>query len=531
MKATVNKPTAINDVSLQSVDFFISLPSSLDIANGVNFSITEADDGLEMNAVRFVDKDGLSKRFSKRIMIHQVPHDFDQEGVMASTEAFNTFYSGVAEIGNQDRKPLRFEGKVTVAQVSCITDRRTVNQDYLTDQFDSAVASLRDYLKMYHMVTQSMIELVTRQNTSLTVPYAVEDIDENGNYIGERESLEKGIFMAHNRFYYSDVGKHISKDMLNHIFEASSTYLGNSFDQFYNVRREAMLAFDKGNSLITCILVGVAAETLLDELFLSLLWEEGYTPAQARELLRDENSDTTFKRVQQGIFNQKLSGFGTANDKTAVRKWRFKILEMRNKTAHVGYEPSQAEMKEGFDALAELVSFIVDKLCDNIEKYPLSTDMIAGFEGMKKRGMTNRFKQITQDLIYPTNPQRTFGNWKHEVERLHGNHPYLGKYANASPIFMRHANGELMWLLMDKQKGLVARIPDQDLTNHPELQSSLNNLVEIAKAKRPNSNTTIAVTDFKPTYKKQKDQLWYPFYIVSDTANINRWQISYLPPV
>ena len=513
---------------LQTIDFFIPLPESVDVEDGINFPLVEIDDGEVIEAIRFKDKDGVSKRFSRRIMFCQVPSLVSEPGI---GEAFAVMSAYCENQAPQANIPPSSDGKITVIQVGCITARKPLSEDMLSDLFSDAIASIRRFLKAYHIVTQHTVELVTRQNTAPFIPYSAEDIDDKGQPINNRASLQTGMLIVHPPKTGSTVETSISTQQLDDIAFTSSTFLDNTLDQFYNIRREAFIAYNKGNSIVASLLLGVAAETMFDELLLMLLWEEGVLPKDAYALLRDEKSDTTFKRVESDLYSSRLGGEWSSLKKgTAVRKWRYKILELRNKIAHIGYEPTQEEMQEGFDTLIELVSFTADRLCESFKKYPICADVIVGYPGMVKRGCREEFDKFVKDLVYPANPQRTFGYWKFEVERFSREKPFMGSYKKSKPAYFIHASGEEMWLLLDDDNRLVQRIPDQTVSDKALLKN-LDATIKKAKRHRKGQNTLIEIRDnLKPKYKKDTNREWYPAYTITDTRNINRWQISYLPP-
>ncbi len=187
-------------------------------------------------------------------------------------------------------------------------------------------------------------------------------------------------------------------------------------------------------------------------------------------------------------------------------------------------------MQEGFDTLIELVSFTADRLCESFKRYPICADVIVGYPGMVKRGCRVDFEAYVQDLVYPDNPQRTFDYWKFEVERFRREKPFMGSYKRSRPAYLIHASGEAIWLLLDEDNRLVQRIPDQNITN-PALRKSIDSILKKVEKLRKGQNTLVELRDgFKPKYKKDPNKEWSPAYTVTDTRNIHRWPISYLPP-
>jgi len=523
------KDSASEDVSLQSLDFFIPLPNSVDIESGINFPIIVYGDGRK-DGLSFKDSEGIDKWFNTRIMFHQIPSTKDAQDIEAAFATFQSLVSSESDSSDIEPKKLVRESKVTVVQVSCIGEFKKIDEELLTRLFDESIDNIRHYLKAYNIVTHHDIELVTRQNTSFGVPYAVSEIDSQGQYKVPHKVVESGIFLTQPLERINGPEVFIDEDKLNTIAYASETYLNNLLDQFSNIRREAHLALNRGNTIVAGILLGMSAEIFLDELLLILLWEEGCLPEIARGILKDDTTDTTYKRIESSLYTDRLGGdwdFSTKGG--AVREWRNRILLLRNKIAHAGYEPTQAEMKAGIDALNKLVGFVCDRLCANLKKYPISLQLVVGSDGIAKRGLAQQFQDFTEKLVRPTNPQRTFGNWKFEIERLNGNQPFLGSYKKAKLHLLVHANGQEMWMLVDEDKRLAKRIPDQDIegfSNHVVLVEHVKKI----KKNRKGMSTLIEVRDFKPKFKKNNLENWLPVYTISDHKGISRWEVSYLPP-
>lgn len=517
---------ASDTAKLQSIDFFIPLPESIDIANGINFPLVEYDDQAVQDTISFTRNDGVSLRFNSRIMFHQIPVSKSTNDTVAAFKAFDIFFG---EVRDDELKLPDDKVQVTVVQVSRIVKKQKVSEELLSDSFDQAIESLRRYQKAYHFVTKHFLDLVTRQTTSSFIPYSIEDIDEKGEFIGERESLQKGIFFTHQPSGAGEITRGIEEAELNAIAEVSSGTLDNLLDAFSNVRREAVQAHRKGNALVSVLLLGIAAETLLDEVLLLLLWEEGASPLYARSIFRDTDTDTAFKRVESDLYASRLDGnWKTSVKGSVVRKWRYKILELRNKVAHTGYEPSQKEMKEAIEALTELLTYIIDLLCIDVTRYPIAASLLAGNDGMNKRGCQVTYVEYTKDLPWPSNPQRIFGNWKYELERLNKDKPFRGNYKKATLGLLMHANGEEIWVLLDDNNRLALPIENQDM---PAAESAMvSDIKKKVEKSMKGRSVLVELPKLKPRYKKDAEKDWYPSYVVSENLQVSRWPISYLPP-
>ena len=138
------RPPANNSAKLQSIDFFIPLPESIDIANGINFPLVEYDDQAVQDTVSFTRNDGVSLRFNNRIMFHQIPVSKSTNDTVAAFKAFDIFFG---EVRDDELKLPDDKVQVTVVQVSRIVKKQKVSEGLLSDSFDQAIESLRRYQK------------------------------------------------------------------------------------------------------------------------------------------------------------------------------------------------------------------------------------------------------------------------------------------------------------------------------------------------------------------------------------------------
>src|SRR5699024_10702366 len=129
---------------------------------------------------------------------------------------------------------------------------------------------------------------------------------------------------------------------------------------------------------IAAMLTGIAAETLLDELLLSLMWEERITPEKAAERW----GGTITSRVKKE-FQNRLGGRWNLKSAGEVKNWGNDIAYLRNRVAHSAYVPSFEEATLALSRLGELIRFLVDRLLQNrsLQRYPRTAWMLAGERG------------------------------------------------------------------------------------------------------------------------------------------------------
>lgn len=523
---------------LETVDFFIPLPSNIGVPDGFQFVFEEPDDGSDVPAVSYTSPiDGLVKRFSARIMFRQMKETHDPKGLQASIQVSQEF----CELPPDTVPPKSSPGivnQVTVAHVSIITIRSSVSDTDLSDQFDKTLDLLRTYLKTYYLVDRKPLELPTRQNIPSLIMTAKEHIDDNGNPIGKRKTLNQSMLLVNDSVAHS-MPYTIPPNLLASVTEEATIHHDSAFGAYYDAYREGDFARTIGNTFSAGIFFATAAEIFLDQILLLMLWEEGMTPDQAYQLFYAKKacdcascsirSKTTLDHIVDGLYSKRLGTDFTLQSQV-LKNWRTDIAEPRNRIAHSGQEPTQAQMTKAKQALDELVSFTLDKLCENLSDYPVTTHLLGGDKALKKRGKLAEISTYFNSGVFrPTQPAKTYGNWRFEVERCQG---LVAKKAKASDCAMRyliHPSGLKKWMLVDESKRLFALIEDQ---NPPEsIERNLRSLVDSYAGKEIMQSIIIEVRGVQPSLGSGTLK-WHPLYLLSaNTTAIDRWPVSYLLPV
>jgi len=514
-------------IKLDRIDFFIPLPHAMPMGDGTKIVLTEQDDGEAPDTIRFVDADGVSLRYRSQMIFHQVNISRDQVLLNASSQAFSRF----KEIPKKDKEEVNGPNNeyVTVIQFATVTKRKTHSEQDLSNFFDNAISGIRNYQKAYHLASTDMIKLITRQNASELIMMSMSELNSNSD-IESRTATTSGdsIMFTHLPSSSSMLGDELHEADIQHILYASN-YLDNALDQFSNVRREAYIAFNEGNSLVACLLFSMSSEILLDELLFALLWEEGYSPQQALELFDADETSTIFQRLSADLYQSRLKGNWSLQDPGVIRNWRNRLLNLRNKVAHMGYEPSEKEMMNAIGAQDELVTFITDRVIDNYKKYPLVCELLAGGDSFKKRGKAEEFDEYLLGLFRAKDPQVKFGNWKRMIEDIRSRSPKVGRYNKSYLSYFIHPSRKTCWVLIDEDRRLFKKIPNQSYGDQKKDSQLQANFKDILDRRGIESGCVIRVTGIKPRYSKDTDD-WNPIHEISDIKAISPYPVSYLFP-
>ncbi|MEX6465491.1 hypothetical protein AB6N35_14305 [Dietzia cinnamea] len=149
-----------------------------------------------------------------------------------------------------------------------------------------------------------------------------------------------------------------------------------------------------------------------------LLWEEQFatdksiTPEEAAGYFQYETRGSIVERVLQ----PRLGG-----DWTSVRspwsEWKSSARPLRHRIVHAGYSPARAEADHAVDTSLSVQSWILDLLSKKLRKFPRTSWMTMGQEGLSSRGEWTRFIQefIDERAGKESNWKTEYIKWHHDV--------------------------------------------------------------------------------------------------------------------
>jgi len=160
----------------------------------------------------------------------------------------------------------------------------------------------------------------------------------------------------------------LTDDEMRGINEARRRVDGGPFAAHTDVHRDAHVALVRlGDYRLAALLLGISAESLFDELFLHLMWEEGLTPEQVVETWI-EGLDA---RVRQEL-PARLGGPWDVTRRNPIGVWAQDVAALRHRVAHAAYVPTKEEARRSFDGINALVTHLCDRLAspDVMKNYP-----------------------------------------------------------------------------------------------------------------------------------------------------------------
>lgn len=518
---------------LASYDFFIPLPEALAIPDGYIVNIEDVDDLIDDEpALRYINSDGLNRKLSARIGFQQFETGKDTHLINLSSQGFSRFYG----LENKETEKSLHTGSATVAHVGVI-GRRGADERQVSAYFDQGLLQLRRFLKTYYSVNRTPIVMPSRQNTGGFIMQAVENITSDGMPEGDdRSSLQIGVFLTGGPIDRSTIDSSVEPIDVSFLTDPNIIDASDLLQPYMDAYREATTARVNGDYISASILYAAAIEIFFDQVLQLLLWEEGLTPGEAFEKLFatkscgcddcKETISTTFDRAKSGMYQQRIGGDWDVYKSEMMKKWQT-LRYTRNDAVHGGKEPSDADIEVASRIVDELVSWVIDLLADNVALYPVTLFTLAGRSGIEKRGAWDAFEKVDKWMV-PISIPTIFGNWKHEVMRLH---PFSQNKkttdASCHLACVLHQNGQRYWVFCDFKNKLFR------YTAEPPLPSEADQLLsEVEEKRMSNGNVktlVVRLDDIRPVSDNRK-KVWHPVYLISSDYGISRYPLSYVMP-
>lgn len=289
---------------------------------------------------------------------------------------------------------------LTLVEIAVLTN----DPDDIGSALEQALDSIRAVQKAYYAVTKTPTTLVRPEGLPFVVMFAIAKNDETGKPI-EHQGL--GTFLCHDhpQFARDDV------DFDGPFGQALSIITsGGPMNAYLDAIREARVAdLLRGEYKTAAIYYASAAEVLLQDLLLHLMWEEGLSPQQA-----SDEFDTVRAGLRSRVrtlYQPRLKGNWDLK-RDPLRAWDIDTAELRNRAVHAGYEPTLEECRASFAALMGLEQHVCNRLASNaiLPKYTRTAMATMGEPGLTRR---NAYSAAVRRLV----EDETQPNWSSRFER------------------------------------------------------------------------------------------------------------------
>lgn len=231
------------------------------------------------------------------------------------------------------------------------------------------------------------------------------------------------------------------------------------FTVHLDLHREACVAIQRqGNARLGALLAGMAAESLLDELLLHLMWEERRTPEGAAAQWRDGLVTRVDKEIAP-----RLGGPWDLTGSSPPGHWFQRVADLRNRVAHTGYTPDMDEASEAVATVNELVTHLCNRLAhqNNLSTYPRTATALVSNRGLQRRGaLTKKVRAVQNDPMEP-NWAETFNRWKETWRRCRMDRtgrPRQPEPARASTLLLLDEDGTEQWVIHDREAAMATTI-------------------------------------------------------------------------
>jgi hypothetical protein len=318
-----------------------------------------------------------------------------------------------------------------------------------------AIADLRDLQSAYHAATRTPVTLMTFELLPPILPVGFRQLRD----VGTPETATIVSATTHRNLWAWLAPPELTPEQFEQFAHAQSRTDRMVFAGHLDLHREADVARQRdGDTRAAAIYAGLAAEALLDELLLHLMWEEALRPEDAASAWRDG----LLSRVRRD-YADRLGGDWDITSTGAVGRWSRECADLRHRAVHGGYLPSYAELEGSLAALNGLVTYVCDRLClpARLRHYPRTALALAGPPGLKRRSQYSRRLTELQADPNETKWDATFARWKEafrKIRRQGQGFPRVPVVADSDLIAVARPSGAKYYCVSHRETGLAAEV-------------------------------------------------------------------------
>lgn len=390
--------------------FFIPLPESLGIPTGSVFRFdTPEDASVALARMELGDDLELVTETFCSVVAHSMEwtrpsHGVDDHLVKKVESVLPWLTSKSDPVPATSEMPLP---ALTLLEVAVFV--RSPDEAGISDAFDEAVGAVQALQRAYYLATQLPTTLVRREALPYMVLSAVARVTDDE--LVEHAGL--GPFLCHMHLDYA----HEQLDYDTQFKPAlDMTMREGPMRAYTDAMRDARVAhLLRGEYKSAAVFYASAAESLLQNVLLHLMWEGGLSPQQA-----SDEFDTVRAGLRSRVkilYKERLKG-GWDLTRGALSAWDTKTAELRHRVVHAGYEPTAAECQDSLGGLLELEAFITERLSSTavLPKFPRTALALMGEPGLRRRGKWNGVvRRLAQDPDQPPWVER-FNLWREVFE-------------------------------------------------------------------------------------------------------------------
>jgi hypothetical protein len=281
-----------------------------------------------------------------------------------------------------------------------------------SDAFDRSVEAINRIVRAYRVSEHGLIPEVTRERLPFSVLFCTRAVS-GGDWAGP-------VLMLLHFNLPRDVSPDVLSDEELARFNAYLQMVQTTHPLFAYTERalDSHIALQReGNTKTALILTQIAVESLLDTLLSLVLWEEGASPEVAAT---DVFSDAFVTRLRKH-FHPRLGGSWDDRRPGATHDLVKDVIRVRGRVVHADYMPTRDEAWKAIAAATTMDEFIRDRLADRRNRYPKTTILFLGDEGLRARGLWGgKIERLADDNAadIPNGWIAAYRSWRSEVDRL-----------------------------------------------------------------------------------------------------------------
>lgn len=326
--------------------------------NFVSFRVWRSREELRVSLEPF-----LRAMFVAAAVVPDVPQPAERQAEsIAPDESYSTTFEAVTPL-----LPVWKDGEINL-------------NDTIDAAFDRCIENLSELLRGYIAMSKDMrVTPVTRNSLFIQLPWTTRNLD---------ASEWGGVAL-----YQPNVGRHLLPVPVGQLSSAEVNSLmtfvarmkrgdpGSVFVQHARACRRAF--YIEGDFAGTVVEAHISGEVFLDAILLMMAWEEGTSPEDAANWFDEGLS----KRIRTH-YGARLGGnWNTQDSASVLGQWAQKVRDIRNRSLHRGYWPSENEAYESVTSMDNLEMFVKDRLAERRNVYPRTTLLVLGRPGLEQRGV------------------------------------------------------------------------------------------------------------------------------------------------
>ncbi len=159
-----------------------------------------------------------------------------------------------------------------------------------------------------------------------------------------------------------------------------------------------------------------SGEVMFDALLLMMAWEEGLDPKVAAHWFEARLA----KRLRTHYATRIGGDWQSQREDSVIGRWLRRVSYLRNRVAHAGYVPTEAETREAMRSHSEVQDFIKEKLSGKLGTYPRTALFILGTPGLERRGLYSDELRLLVERAHATEGEwlSSFRRWADEVTQI-----------------------------------------------------------------------------------------------------------------